>query len=98
MNKVLQCVEFETNHELQDALAFFDTKEEAYEYCKKQAEEFSENHGRNVIISDPDEKEVVLYVGNNRFRWFYSDYNLKEELEKLGIKWQDYSFLNKELA
>ena len=61
-------------------MCFFDTEKRAYEYCKEKAEQYSEESGRdlfNVSIYDPDEREVELYIGDDYFHWWYSEYNIK---------------------
>lgn len=92
------CVEFSMNDETQDAVSFFDTEKEAYEYCKEQAEQYSKESGRelfNVSLYDPDERVVELYILGDYFKWWYFEYDTKAELEKLGIDWHEFSFLNK---
>lgn len=91
------CVSFSLNDEIQDDVCFFDTEKKAYEYCKEKAEQYSEESGRdlfNVSIYDPDEREVELYIGDDYFHWWYSKYDIREELKKLGIDYKQYSFLN----
>ena len=67
-------------------------------YCgKEKAEQYSEESGRdlfNVSIYDPDEREVELYIGDDYFHWWDSEYDIREELKKLGIDYKQYSFLN----
>ena len=91
------CVNFSLNDETQDAVSFFDTEKEAYEYCKEQAEQCSKESGRelfNVSLYDPDERVVELYILDDYYKWWYFEYNINEELKKLGIDYKQYSFLN----
>lgn len=97
MNNGCWCVNFSLNGETQDAVSFFDTEKEAYEHCKEQAEQYSKESGRelfNVSLYDPDERVVELYILDDYYKWWYSEYNIKEELKKLGIDYKQYSFLN----
>lgn len=97
MNNGCWCVNFSLNGETQDAVSFFDTEKEAYEHCKEQAEQYSKESGRelfNVSLYDPDERVVELYILDDYYKWCYSEYNIKEELKKLGIDYKQYSFLN----
>jgi len=45
-------------------------------------------------VYDPDEREVELYIGDDYFHWWYSEYDIRKELKKLGIDYKQYSFLN----
>lgn len=97
MNNKCWCVNFSLNGENQDAVSFFDTEKEAYEYCKEQAEQYSKESGRelfNVSLYDPDERVVELYILDDYYKWWYSEYDIRAELEKLGIDWHEFSFLN----
>lgn len=97
MNNGCWCVNFSLNGETQDAVSFFDTEKYAYEHCKEQAEQYSKESGRelfNVSLYDPDERVVELYILDDYYKWWYSEYNIKEELKKLGIDYKQYSFLN----
>ena len=97
MNNGCWCVNFSLNGETQDAVSFFDTEKEAYEHCKEQAEQYSKESGRelfNVSLYDPDERVVELYILDDYYKWWYSEYNIKEELKKLGIDYKQYSILN----
>lgn len=97
MNNKCWCVEFSLNDETQDAVSFFNTEKEAYEYCKEQAEQYSKESGRelfNVSLYDPDERVVELYILDDYYKWWYSEYDVETELKKLGIDYKQYSFLN----
>lgn len=85
------CVSFSLNDEIQDDVCFFDTEKRAYEYCKEKAEQYSEESGRdlfNISIYDSDEREVELYIGDDYFHWWYSEYDIRKELKKLGIDYK----------
>lgn len=92
------CVDFSLNGELQDAVDFFDTEEDAIEYCLKEANMTVEDcRGRRYhppILHRKEKCTVEVRFFDDEYVWHYSPYNIRKELEKLGINWEQYSFLN----
>lgn len=86
MNSECWCVDFSLNGELQDAIDFFDTEEEAVKYCLKEANISIEDcRGRRYhppILHRKDKRIVEIYFFDDKYVWRYYPYSV-EEIKKL---------------
>lgn len=86
MNNEYWCVDFSLNGELQDVIDFFDTEEEAVEYCLKEANISIEDcRGRRYhpsILHRKDKRIVEIYFFDDKYVWRYYPYSV-EEIKKL---------------
>lgn len=67
MNNSEWCVIFAINDKVQNFTTCYNTTENAvYEYCREEADGYSEESGRslfNTQILDPEQKMVEMYIG-----------------------------------
>lgn len=86
MNNECWCVDFSLNGELQDAVDFFDTEEDAVKYCLKKAninvEDCRGRHYHPPILHRKDKRTVETYFFDDKYVWRYYPYGV-EEIKKL---------------
>lgn len=83
------CVDLSLNDELQDAVEFFNTEEDAIKYCLKEASVELDCFGHRCspsVLHRKDKRTVEVYVDNNKYVWRYYPYNAIEEFKKLFPK------------
>ncbi len=87
MNNKCWCIDFSLNDELQDAVEFFDTEEEAILYCLKEAnisvEDCRGRRYRPSVLHRKDKRTVEMYFFDDKYVWRYYPYNAIEEFKKL---------------
>lgn len=86
MNNECWCVDFSLNNELQDAVEFFDTEEEAIAYCLKKANINVEDcRGRRYspsVLHRKDKRTVEMRFFDDEYVWRYYPYSV-EKIKKL---------------